>query len=136
MNVSEVMSSDVFVMSPDQTLREAAQSMADLDTGVLPIGEGDHLIGILTDRDIVIRGVAEARDPGNTAVRDIMSHGVCFCYEDEDVKEVADQMAELQVRRLPVVNRDKRLVGIVSLGDLAQQGDTALSGEALQGVSE
>lgn len=136
MNVSEVMSSEVFVMSPDQSLRDAARSMADLDTGVLPIGEADRLVGIVTDRDIVIRGVAEELDPNNTPVRDVMSQGVCYCYEDEDVADVADQMAELQVRRLPVVNREKRLVGIVSLGDLAQRADTSLSGEALQGVSE
>ncbi len=136
MNVREVMSPDVFVMSPDRTLADAARSMADLDTGVLPIGEGDQLIGIVTDRDIVIRGVAQQRDPVNTPVRDVMTSGVCYCYDDEDVTEVADQMAELQVRRLPVVDRQKHLVGIVSLGDLAQQANTSLSGETLQGVSE
>ncbi len=136
MNVSEVMSSDVFIVSADQTLQEAARSMADLDTGVLPIAEGDRLIGVVTDRDLVIRGMAEARDPNATTIRDVMSHGVCYCFDDEDVKDVADQMAELQVRRLPVLNREKRLVGIVSLGDLSQRADLSLSGEALQGVSE
>jgi CBS domain-containing protein len=136
MNVSEVMSVDVFVASPDLTLRDAARSMADLDTGVLPVGEEDKLMGVVTDRDIVIRGVAEERDPNSTTLRDVMSVGVCYCFDDEDVRDVADQMAELQVRRLPVLNRDKRLVGIVSLGDLSQRADTSLTGEALQGVSE
>lgn len=136
MNVSEVMSGDVFIVSPDQTLQDAARSMADLDTGVLPIADGDRLIGVVTDRDLVIRGMAQARDPNTATIRDVMSHGVCYCFDDEDVKDVADQMAELQVRRLPVLNREKRLVGIVSLGDLSQRADTALSGEALQGVSE
>ncbi len=136
MIVSEVMSTEVFVATPDQTLRDAARSMADLDTGVLPVGEDDKLIGIVTDRDIVIRGVAEERDPNTTTVRDVMSLGVCSCYDDEDVQDVAEQMAELQLRRLPVVNREKRLVGIVSLGDLSQRANTSLSGEALQGVSE
>ena len=136
MIVSEVMSTEVFVATPDQTLRDAARSMADLDTGVLPVGEDDKLIGIVTDRDIVIRGVAEERDPNTTTVRDVMSLGVCSCYDDEDVQDVAEQMAELQLRRLPVVNREKRLGGIVSLGDLSQRANTSLSGEALQGVSE
>jgi CBS domain-containing protein len=136
MNVSEVMSEDVYVSSPKQTLRAAARTMADLDTGVLPIGEDNRLIGVVTDRDIVIRAVAESRDPETTTVSEVMSPGVCYCFEDEDVEDVADQMAELQVRRLPVLNRDKRLVGIVSLGDLAQETDTSVSGDALQGVSE
>jgi CBS domain-containing protein len=136
MIVSEVMSTAVFVASPDQTLTEAARSMADLDTGVLPVGEDDKLIGVVTDRDIVIRGVAEERDPHSTTLREVMSVGVCYCYDDEDVQDVAEQMAELQVRRLPVINREKNLVGIVSLGDLSQRAATGLSGEALQGISE
>jgi CBS domain-containing protein len=136
MNISEVMSNDVRVSSPDDTLRTAAQMMADLDTGVLPVGEGERLIGIVTDRDIVIRGVANAMDPETTSIRDVMSSGVCCCFDDEDVDDVAQQMAELQVRRLPVLNRSKRLVGIVSLGDLSQQADPRVSGDALQGVSE
>jgi CBS domain-containing protein len=136
MNVSEVMSNDVRVSSPDDTLRTAAQMMADLDTGVLPVGEGERLIGIVTDRDIVIRGVARALDAEATTIRDVMSSGVCYCFDDEDVEEVAQQMAELQVRRLPVLNRSKQLVGIVSLGDLSQEVDARVSGDALQGVSE
>src|SRR6185437_2314626 len=114
MIVSEVMSSSVYIASPDDTLQVAAQSMADLDTGVLPVGEGDQLIGIVTDRDIVVRAVARALDVENTPIRDIMSRGVCHCFDDEPVEDVAQQMAEMQVRRLPVLNREKRLVGIVS----------------------
>ncbi len=136
MNVSEVMSGDVYVASPDQTLRDAAKSMVELDTGVLPIGENDRLIGVVTDRDIVIRAIAESRDPDTTKVTEVMSPGVCYCFDDEDVDDVADQMAELQVRRLPVLNREKRLVGIVSLGDLSQEADTAVTGDALQAVSK
>lgn len=135
MNVSEVMSGDVCVASPGQTLRAAAKKMIDLDIGVLPISEDGHLVGVVTDRDIVLRAVAESRDPDTTKVVDVMSPGVCYCFEDEDVEDVAEQMAELQVRRLPVLNRDKRLVGIVSLGDLSQEADTAVTGDALQGVS-
>lgn len=136
MNVSEVMSSDVYVSSPDDTLQTAAQAMADLDTGVLPVGEGERLIGMITDRDIVIRGVARALDPQNATIRDVMSSGVCYCFDDEDVEDAAQQMAELQVRRLPVLDRSKRLVGIISLGDLSQEADKRVSGDALQGVSE
>jgi CBS domain-containing protein len=136
MNVSEVMSSDVYVSSPDDTLQTAAQAMADLDTGVLPVGDGERLIGIVTDRDIVIRGVAKALDASTTLIRDVMSAGVCYCFDDEDVEDAAQQMAELQVRRLPVLNRAKRLVGIISLGDLSQEADTRVTGDALQGVSE
>jgi CBS domain-containing protein len=136
MIVSEVMSSSVYIASPDDTLQSAAQSMADLDTGVLPVGEGERLIGIVTDRDIVVRAVAHALDSETTPLRDVMSGGVCYCFEDEPIEDVAQQMAEMQVRRLPVLNREKRVVGIVSLGDLSQQTDTKMTGEALQGVSE
>jgi CBS domain-containing protein len=136
MNVSEVMSSDVYVSSPDDTLQTAAQTMADLDTGVLPVGDGDRLVGMITDRDIVIRGVAKALDAESATIRDVMTSGVCYCFDDEDVEDAAQQMAELQVRRLPVLNRAKRLVGIVSLGDLSQEADTRVTGDALKGVSE
>jgi CBS domain-containing protein len=136
MIVSEVMSSSVYLADPDDSLQAAAQSMADLDTGVLPVGEGDRVIGILTDRDVVVRAVAKALDVENTPIREIMSGGVCYCFEDESVEDVAQQMAELQIRRLPVVNREKRLVGIVSLGDLSRSADVKVTGEALQGVAE
>jgi CBS domain-containing protein len=135
MKVSEAMTRDVRVASPDQTLREVARIMADLDTGVVPVGENDRLVGMITDRDIAIRGVAEGRGP-DTTVRDVMTPDVRTCFEDEDVQDVARTMAQNQVRRLPVLSRDKRLVGIISLGDVAvMQGPDAASA-ALGGVSE
>jgi CBS domain-containing protein len=136
MYVNEVMSKDVKVVDPGETVSVAAQSMAELDVGALPVGEGDHLVGMITDRDIVVRGIAQQLDPRTTAIRDVMSPGISFCFEDEEIDEVAQQMAGLQVRRLPVLNREKRLVGVVSLGDLAQDADSRVTGDALQGVSE
>jgi CBS domain-containing protein len=136
MNVSEVMTNEVYVASPDETVQSAAQVMADLDAGALPVGENDRLIGVITDRDITVRVVAEGRDPGNTLIRDVMSPRVCYCFEDEDIEEAALKMSEWQVRRLPVLNRDKRLVGIVSLGDMARETTPEVSGGALSGISD
>ena len=124
MKISKIMHRDVKIVGPNETLRDAAVVMKKLDVGVLPVGEHDKLVGMITDRDIAIRGIAEGKGPDAKA-RDVMSHEVKYCFEDEDVDHVAENMAELQVRRLPVLNRDKRLVGIVSLGDLATQGFAA-----------
>ena len=109
--------------------------MKKLDAGVLPVSEHDKLIGMITDRDIAIRGIAEGKGPDAT-VQDVMSHEVKYCFEDEEVAHVVENMAELQVRRLPVMNRDKRLVGIVSLGDLAIQGPLPKTARALHGISQ
>jgi CBS domain-containing protein len=136
MKVSEVMSRYVRVAMPNETIRQAAQAMAELDAGVLPVGEDDRLVGMITDRDIAVRAVAEGRDPAATSVRDVMSQDVKYCYEDEEVEHVAKNMAELQVRRLPVLNRSKRLVGIVSLGDIALDASTRTVGNTLRGVSQ
>jgi CBS domain-containing protein len=127
MKISDVMTLDVEAVSADDTLRIAAELMADLDSNTLPVGENDLLIGAITDHDITIRAVAEGRDPEKTTVRQAMSPDVLYCFEDEDVAEVSQKMGEWWVRRLPVVNQDKRLVGIVSLGDLAV--GTAESGD-------
>ena len=135
MQIINVMSRDVQIIAPDQTLRDAASAMKRLDAGVLPVGEKDKLVGMITDRDIAIRGAAEGKGP-DAKVRDVMSHEVKYCFEDEDVEHVAKNMAELQVRRLPVMNRDKRLVGIVSLGDLAIQGSLPKTARALHGISQ
>jgi CBS domain-containing protein len=135
MRISEVMSRDVKVVNPQETLGQAASMMKTLDSGVVPVGEGDKLVGMLTDRDIAIRGVAAGKGP-DTMVRDIMSAEVKYCFDDEDVAHVAENMAELQIRRLPVVNRDKQLVGIVSLGDLAIEGSLPKSAKALHGISQ
>ena len=116
--VKEVMSTDVQVISPDATLAEAAKAMLKGDFGLLPVGENDRMIGTLSDRDIAIRGVADGKGP-DTKVRAVMSEGVQWTYEDDTVEQAAERMSKHQIRRLPVVNRDKRLVGIVSLGDFA-----------------
>ena len=134
MLIRDVMSRDVKIASPKDTLQSAAQTMRDIDAGVLPVGENDHLVGILTDRDITVRAVAQGKAP-QCPVREVMSADIKYVYEDESVEDAARNMGELQVRRLPVLNRDKRLVGIVSLGDVAlRKKDTA--GEALKEVSE
>jgi CBS domain-containing protein len=135
MQVINVMSRDVKTIAPDQTVRDAAAMMRQLDAGVLPVGERDKLVGVITDRDIAIRGVAEGKGP-DAKIRDVMSYEVKYCFEDEDVAHVAENMAELQVRRLPVMNRDKRLVGIVSLGDLATHGSLPKTARALHGISQ
>ena len=132
--ISEVMTRDIQVASPDQTIREAALTMAREDIGSLPVGENDKLIGMITDRDIVLRAVAEGRSP-DTQVREVMTDSIKYCYEDDDVGHVAQNMAELQVRRLPVVSRDKRLVGIVALSNVAQCGDKKATNEMLRGVA-
>ncbi len=129
------MSSDVRVASPDQPIRDAAALMARLDAGVLPVGENDRLVGIITDRDIAVRAIAQGKGP-NTPVREVMSEDVKYCFEDDEIDLVAQNMSDIKVRRLPVLNRDKRLVGIVSLGDLALTDGARNAGEALCGISE
>jgi CBS domain-containing protein len=135
-NVSEVMTHGVYTTSPDETVQAAAQTMADLDTGVLPIGENDQLIGMLTDRDLSTRVVAEARDPTTTLIRDVMSPDVHYCLEHDSVEEVAAKMSLWHVRRLPVLNREQRVVGIVSLGDLARQARPEIAGGALGKIAD
>jgi CBS domain-containing protein len=137
MQVKEVMTRGVECVPPDCTLQEAAQKMKALDVGPLPICDNDRLAGMLTDRDITVRAVAEGLDPRTTRVRDVMTPEVVWCFDDQDVEEAARLMKEKQIRRLLVLNRDKRLVGIVSLGDLAvETGDEQLAGETLEKVSE
>ena len=135
MRVSEAMTREVRVANPTQTIRDVAKIMAEIDAGAVPVGENDRLVGMITDRDIAIRAVAEGKGP-DTPVRDIMSKDIKYCYDDEDLEHVAENMGDLQVRRLPVVNRDKRLVGIVALGDVARHEDHHTTGEATAGVSK
>ena len=134
MKVSEAMTKDVRVANPEQTLRQAARMMAELDAGVLPVGEDDRLIGMITDRDIAIRGVARGKGP-KAKVREVMTADVKYCFDDQDLGEVTRNMADIQVRRLPVMNHDKRLVGILSLGDIAISPDGKDTSEALSGIS-
>jgi CBS domain-containing protein len=124
----------VSLAAPDQSIQEAAILMMESDSGSLPVGENDRLIGILTDRDIAIRAVALGKGP-KTPVREVMTEQVMYCFDDQDVREIARTMADQQVRRLPVVNRDKRLVGIVALADLAVY-QTDAAAEAIAGVSQ
>jgi CBS domain-containing protein len=135
MRVSEAMTRDVRVANPGQSIRDVAKMMAEIDAGAMPVGENDRLIGMITDRDIAIRAVAQGKGP-DTLVRDVMSKEVKYCFEDEDLEHVAKNMSDIQMRRLPVVNREKRLVGIVSLGDVAQNEDSHTTGEATAGVSQ
>ena len=135
--VAEVMTRNVKVVSPEDTVEDVAKTMARADTGVLPVGEEDKLVGMLTDRDIAVRLVAQGKDPTKTKVREVMTAEVKYCFEDEDLEHVAENMAEQRLRRLPVVNREKRLVGILSVGDLASEmPEPAIAGRALSGAAQ
>ena len=137
MQLKEIMTTDVRLADSRMLLKDAAALMRDGDFGLLPVGENDRLIGTLTDRDITVRAVAEGKDPSATAVREAMSDGIHYCFEDQTVEEAAEVMSQAQIRRLPVLNRDKRLVGIVALADLATEtGGRGPAGEALSGVSQ
>lgn len=138
MRISEVMTPSVEYIHPDATLQEAAARMKALDIGVLPVCDGfGRVVGMLTDRDITVRATAEGESPTVIRVRDVMTPEVIFCFEDQLVGEAGRLMEDRQIRRLVVVNRDERLVGIVSLGDLAvQTRDEQLAGNTLEAVSE
>jgi CBS domain-containing protein len=134
--LKDVMSRDVKLVAPETTIREAAQQMRDGDFGMLPVAENDRMIGAISDRDIAIRAIADDKGPATT-VREVMSEGICWAYEDDSIEQAATIMSERQVRRLPIVNRDKRLVGIVSLGDFAvDSADIEPAAEALSGISQ
>jgi len=135
MIISEVMTREVRVASPDDTLQRVARVMKEEDFGSLPVAENDRLVGMLTDRDITVRAVARGLPPQESKVRDIMSTEVRYVYDYESVRDVAQVMGDLHVRRLPVLNRNKRLVGIVSLGDLALSTPTS-AGDALQSIAD
>jgi CBS domain-containing protein len=135
MKVSQLMTRDVETASPGETLEHAAKIMAALDAGVLPVGENDRLVGMITDRDIAIRGIAKGKGP-NAKIADVMSHEVKYCFEDDHVDEVSRNMGDIQVRRLPVVDRDKRLVGILSLGDIAFERSGKGTGQTLSRISQ
>jgi len=134
MKVSEVMTTEVETVSADQTVREAASFMLRADAGSIPVCEGDKVIGMITDRDIAVRGIAEGRGP-DTPVSEVMSDGIVCANEDEDIQLVAQRMSDEQVRRLPVLDAEKKLIGIVSLGDLARETRGEAAEKALEGVS-
>ena len=134
MRISDVMTREVATVRPDQTAREAATFMLNADAGSIPVSEGDRLIGMITDRDIAVRGIAKGHGP-ETPVRELMSSGIVCARVDDNVEEVATRMSEAQVRRLPVIDDSERLVGIVSLGDLSRETDGETAHQALEGVS-
>jgi CBS domain-containing protein len=134
--IKDVMTEKCEWISPDTNLVEAAKLMKKCDCGFLPVGENDKLVGMVTDRDIAIRAVAEGKDPNATNVRDVMTSKTYYCYDDQDVSEVCENMGEIKVRRMPVVNRDKRLVGVVSFGDVSQAAPAKNVGESQQQITE
>lgn len=137
MKVREIMTGSVECIPPDTTISKVAEKMRDMDIGFLPICENDRLVGAVTDRDITIRSVAQGRDPRLAPVKDIMSLQAFYCYEDDDVQNVARKMEDKEVRRMLILNRQKKLVGIVSIGDIARaSGDQNLVGEMLGHIAE
>jgi CBS domain-containing protein len=135
MKVSEVMTRDVQTVRPDQPVQQAASFMLSADAGSIPVTDGDRLIGMITDRDIAVRGVAKGYGP-DTPVRELMTDEIICAREDDDVEDIASKMSSAQVRRLPVIDDQERLCGIVSLGDLSRDADEDSANEALEGVSE
>jgi CBS domain-containing protein len=135
-HVSDVMTRGVRALSPKDTVVMAAQAMQELDVGAIPVCNDERLVGIVTDRDLVLRGVAQARLDGNTLIDDVMSRQPLWCFEDQPVEDVLAYMRKAQVRRVPVIDRENRLVGMVSLGDLAVKGDEDQAGSALRSISE
>ncbi|MGH9814803.1 MAG: CBS domain-containing protein [Candidatus Acidiferrales bacterium] len=135
MKVKEIMTASLETTRPEATLKEAATQMKENDIGSLPVIQNGKLVGMVTDRDLVIRGMAAGRDPGQTPVQEVMSADAICCSDEQDVKDAAKLMQQRQLRRLPVLNRENKPVGILSLGDLARQTDTGLAGGTLQQVS-
>jgi CBS domain-containing protein len=135
MRIAEIMTGDVKLLAPEDSIQHAACRMRDENIGSLPVASGDRLVGYVTDRDLVVRGMAAGKDL-STAVREIMSGRLLYCFDDDSVEDVAENMAKNQVRRLPVLTREKRLCGIVSLGDLAVRGDGDAAEGALTEISE
>jgi CBS domain-containing protein len=135
MKVSEVMTREVETVRPDQPVQDAAGFMLSADAGSIPVTEGDRLIGMITDRDIAVRGIAKGYGP-DTPVRELMTDDLIVLRVDDDIEEAATKMSQAQVRRLPVIDQDERLCGIVSLGDLSREADTDCATEALEGVSQ
>ncbi|WP_029040415.1 CBS domain-containing protein [Cucumibacter marinus] len=127
MKVSDCMTPEVAVCDPDESIGTIAQQMAALDCGVIPLGQNNRLVGVITDRDITIRGIARGKGP-HTPAREVMSEEVLYCYDDQDLDDVTSNMADLKIRRMPVVNRDKDLVGILALGDIALKDGEAGAG--------
>jgi CBS domain-containing protein len=136
MKVKEIMTPDVEIISPDITIQEAAAKMKELNVGILPVGENDKLIGMVTDRDITLRCTAEGKDPNSTYVKHAFTDHVKYVFEDASLEEASKVMEDNKIRRLIVLNRDKRAVGIISLGDMVVDGDQKIAAEALKTISK
>jgi len=137
MKISEIMSRNVECISGDTSIKDAAETMRSVDVGFLPVCEGDHVIGILTDRDITIRHVADGQNPYRVKVREIMTPDALYCFEDQDIEEVGRFMQEHEVRRVLIFDRARQLVGVVSLGDISKaSGEHTLAGETLKEIAE
>lgn len=137
MKVNEIMTADVEIIRPESTIQEAAQKLKTLEVGSLPVCNGRRLVGMITDRDITIRVVAEGMDPASTRVDQVMSPDLVWCFEDETLEEAEAKMMQKQIRRLPVISRDKELVGILAVGDIAIKTDEmAKVGETMREISE
>ncbi|RIK81045.1 MAG: CBS domain-containing protein [Planctomycetota bacterium] len=136
MLIREIMSQNVVCIPPDSPLAEAASQMRTMNVGSLPVCENDRLVGIVTDRDITVRATAECCDPNETTVRDVMTPTIVYAFDDQPVEAASQLMKEHQIRRIAVLNRDKRLVGIVALGDIAIDAPEELTGETLEAISE
>ena|SRR5438128_8700961 len=137
MKLKDILTREPQVIAPEAMVSEAARKMKQWNVGMLPVCDGERLVGAITDRDLAIRAVAEGRDPLKTKVKDVMTDGICYCFEDQTLEEVAQLMEEKQIRRIAVLNRDKRLVGIASLGDFALRSkDEQLTEELLESVSQ
>ncbi len=135
MRVADLMTPGVEVTTPQASIKDAAQRMAELDIGILPVGDADRIVGMITDRDIAIRAIAQGKGP-ECRVREVMTEDVKYCFDDDEIGDVVRNMAEIKVQRLPVMDRDKRLVGIISLGDIAIQGETDDTDTAMSGIKE
>jgi CBS domain-containing protein len=135
MKISECMTTNPHIMQPEQSLQEAAQVMENMNIGFLPVGQDNQLVGVITDRDIAVRGIGAGSDAA-TPIQQVMSRDVQHCFEDDNVDAVLGTMGQLQMRRMPVLNRDNQVTGVVSLGDLSQVGKEANTAEALSAISK
>ena len=137
MLAKDIMSKKPTFLSPSATIKEAANEMLNHDFGFIPVGENDRLIGAVTDRDIVVKAVAEGKDPNKTTLKDVMSEGIQFCFETDDLEKITNKMEKLQIRRLVVLDKDKRMTGIISLGDIVTKSkDARISSELTEAVSK
>ncbi len=134
--VSDIMTRGVRTMAPQETIAQAARAMQELGVGAIPICEGDRLIGMVTDRDIVLRAVAKSLSPEQTFLEEVLSPDVCWCFDDDPVEVATKKMQDARIRRIPVLDHDQHLVGVLSLGDVSVKGDSEEAGDALSDISE